>query len=303
MATVNPPLVVVVGQTGSGKSAAAHHLAKAIDGEIISADSRAIYKGMNIGTAKPTTTQQTEVKYHLIDINEPDQQVTAAQFKDLANKVIDQIRRRKKIPIMVGGSGLYVDSVLYDFSFLPKSSKALRDKLQKFDQPQLISYAKEKGLEVPVEALKNPRHLTRLLETSAGKATKRSLGPDILVVGLQPSRSELRSNITKRLDNMHRHGLKREAIELIDKYGTEAPGLNAIGYREWADYLASSKSANQVKAAILSNTLNFAKRQRTWFKRNPDIKWFDNEQTLYKYLIQQLSQNLPTSDTIFISNE
>lgn len=230
-------LVVVVGPTASGKSALAIELAKKFDGEIICADSRTVYRGMNIGTAKPTLQERAETKHHLLDIVEPDQTFTAAQFKELALKAIDEITTRDKLPIMVGGTGLYIDALLFNYSFAAPG--AARDS-------------------------NNPRHLDKTVAVGS-----ESIRPSTLVIGIEIDKEVLNRRIAVRTKKMIKAGLPDEAAALAERYGWNAPGLNAVGYQEWRGH----KNPMEAEAAINQNSIRYAKRQRTWFKRNSDIHW------------------------------
>lgn len=274
MATSQPtPLIVVVGETGSGKSALALEIAKRFNGEIICADARTVYKGMDIGTAKPSLKEQERVPHHLIDLVTPDIQFTAADFKAAALKAIKLISARGKLPILVGGSGLYIDAVLFDYTFLPKTDEKYRQKLQQLMPKELMAELNTKNIAFEHVDSKNPRRLQRLLETEGQTGGRQSLRPGSFVLGISLPRAELRRRLETRLDQMLRTGLKGEALSLADRYGWEAPGLNAIGYREWRRFQEGDSSNNGVRAAILSAQLNLAKRQRTWFKRNRSIEW------------------------------
>ncbi len=237
------PLVVIVGETASGKSALALELAERWNGEIIAADSRTVYRGMDIGTAKPSKADQTKVPHHLLDIVNPDEKFNVVNFQGRTLEIIQEIFNRDKLPIMVGGTGLYVDSILYDFSF--RDTGAERD-------PQ------------------NPRHLKKLDSLSDTKV----LRPNTLVIGLSIPKEELKERINKRVEAMIEQGLEREAKALGNKYGWDAEAMTAVGYREWQAYFAGQQTLEETKQLIITHTLQYAKRQRTWFKRNPGIHWF-----------------------------
>ncbi|MEO8785212.1 MAG: tRNA (adenosine(37)-N6)-dimethylallyltransferase MiaA [Candidatus Saccharimonadales bacterium] len=225
-------LLVIVGTTASGKSQAAMHLAQQHNGELICADSRTIYKGMDIGTAKPSATDQKLVRHHLLNIIEPDQKFTVARFQKLANQAIADIQARGKLPIMVGGTGLYIDSVIYDYSF-------------------------------------------------GSKASRRPLRPNSLVLGTRISDEQLKQRINQRIQDMFGQGLEAEVQRLAKRYGWQAPGLTAVGYREWQPLLAPIEGADKltteiVQEQIQKDTWQYARRQRTWFRRSSDIHWQDS---------------------------
>ena len=267
-------LVVIVGTTASGKSAVAMRLALEQGGEIICADSRTIYKGMDIGTAKPTAEDRKMVPHHLLDIIEPNQAFTVADFQRLANQAIADIQHRGKLPILVGGTGLYVDSILYNYSFRP-ANPALRQELDQLSVAELQRRAHEIGLELP-ENEQNPRHLVRLIETNGQEPHKQPLRPGAQVIGIDCPTDALKARITQRVDQMIDQGLAAEVEALAAKYGWEAEAMKGIGYREWQDYFAGSRNTEDLiktKELITKNTWQYARRQRTWFKRNKNIHW------------------------------
>lgn len=237
------PLVVIVGETASGKSRLAIDLAKRFNGEIICADSRTVYKGLDIGTAKPTAAEQRKIKHHLLDIVTPDQPFNVAQFKKLAEEAIRDISSRGRLPIMVGGTGLYVDSVLFDYKFSSKKSE--RDPL-------------------------NPRHLKDAPES------RNNIRENTLVMGLGIDRENLNKRINIRVANMMKKGLVNEVKNLSKRYGWDAPGLQTIGYKEFKNKLDNKDLLTQLTAEIERNTSLYAKRQRTWFRRNNSIHWVDD---------------------------
>lgn len=254
------PLVVIVGETGSGKSALALGLAEQFAGEIICADSRTVYKGLDIGTAKPSKQDQQRVPHHLLDIVEPDQRFTVADFKQLATKAIQDIQARSKLPIMVGGTGLYVDALLYNFEFAPPELAQKRDPL-------------------------NPRHLDKTI-----KPLRSDLRPNTLLLGLKLPQAELTTRLTSRTEAMLQQGLEQEVKGLSERYGWEIAALKSVGYREWQAYFASAQTFDQTKDLIIKHSLDYAKRQRTWFKRNPSIQWLQDPSKAVKITSQFLSK-------------
>jgi tRNA dimethylallyltransferase len=271
--TEPPKLVVVVGVTGSGKSNLAIRLAERFDGEIICADSSTVRKGMDIGTAKPSKEDQDRVPHHLLDIVEPDEQFTAADFKLQALDAIEDVTNRGKLPIMVGGSGLYIDGVLFSYQFLPRKD-ANRQKLEELSREKLLEIAKRRNIDVSKVDTKNPRRLLRLIETNGTSATKSDLRSNTLIIGLMSEREILKSSIEIRLNSMLKTGLEREVKNLSGKYGWDSQGLQAIGYKEWRKYFSGQGSIKNVQSAIVKNSINLAKKQITWFKRNSAIQWF-----------------------------
>jgi tRNA dimethylallyltransferase len=271
------PLVVIVGPTASGKSALALSLAAKFNGEIISADSRTLYKGMDIGTAKPTLREQKEVLHHLLDQFTIDTQVTAADFKLIAQAAIEEVALKKRLPFLVGGTGLYVDAVLYDFNFADRSNPAARAHLQTKTIAELQSELARRDIPLPSNE-KNPRHLVRQLETGGIVSLQTVLRKNTLIIGIDIDSSTLRSNIKNRVEMMFRQGLEEEVRDLVDSYGWSGILLQTIGYKEFAAYFAGELSLSEVEALIEKNTIRYAKRQRTWFRRNKSIHWIQKEE-------------------------
>jgi tRNA dimethylallyltransferase len=281
-----PELLVIVGATASGKTDLALKVAKAYRGEIISADSWTVYRGFDVGTAKSTITQQKSVKHHLIDVREANEGFNAPMFKNLALKAIADIQKRGKLPILVGGTGLYIDSVLYDFGFLPDSHE--RQALDNLTLQELLSLAIERKIDMTDIDSRNKRRVIRAIEAKGQKPTKGELRSGTLIVGLSVSNDELRRRIEKRTDRMIEAGLEQEVKALAGKYGWEAEPMKGVGYRQWREYFEDSQTLDETKARIVSATMGLAKRQRTWFKRSPDIQWFDSTQKAMVFLSGQL---------------
>lgn len=244
MAAVTSPLIVIVGETASGKTALGIELAQKFGGEIICADSRTIYRGMNIGTAKPTAEEQALVPHHLLDIRDPDETYNVAQFQKDAFECIEDILDRGKLPIMVGGTGLYVDSVIYNYTF---SSDGQRD---------------------PV----NPRHLLD------GRAADKKLRDNTLVIGIRKDRDDLDVRIQKRVEAMLAAGFVDEVRELVDKYGPDDVAVRGIGYQCFVDCLAGRLTLAEASEKFVHGDKVLAKKQRTWFKRNKSIHWLNNRE-------------------------
>lgn len=265
------PLIVVVGQTASGKSSLALALAERYNGEIIAADSRTIYKGMDVGTAKPSTAEQERIPHHLLDVVTPDQAFTVADFKLQAQVAIKDTQSRGKLPILVGGTGLYIDSVLYDFTLRPVD-QAQRAELEGLSVPELQERIIGQGFELPNNP-QNPRHLVRVLESNGAPSVRKPLRSHTLVIGLDVPVEVLQQRITERVAHMFQNGLESEVQGLSQKYAWQTPGMSAIGYAEFEPYIAKQYSLKEVTEQIIVHTRQYAKRQKTWFKRNPDIRW------------------------------
>ncbi len=269
-------LIVIIGETASGKSELAIRLAQEFNGEIICADSWTVRQEADIGTAKPTAKQRTQVRHHLLDIVSPCEDFTAAVFKRLANQAIANIASRGKLPIMVGGTGLYVDGVIYDFNFLPSGDRKAREELNKLSNEELLKKINGLGIEVGNVDIKNKRRLIRLIETNGLKPTKKELRANTLIVGLQPERDELSKRITERVDDMLTAGLEDEVRGLAERYGWDCEALKGIAYAQWRGYFSDLETRQEVRQKIIKANRDLAKRQRTWFKRNKSIHWLPN---------------------------
>jgi tRNA dimethylallyltransferase len=181
---MTPPLVAVVGETASGKSALAMELARRFDGELICADSWTVYKGFNIGTAKPSAAEQAEIRHHLLDVADPEQGFSAVEFQKLARRAVDDIQARGKLPILVGGTGLYIDSVLFDYQFLPAPPQSMRDELNKLSLEELQRKAHQQGLDTTGIDLQNKRRVIRLIESNGIRPSKGLMRNNALVLGI-----------------------------------------------------------------------------------------------------------------------
>lgn len=269
------PLLVIVGETGSGKTALSLELAERFGGEIICADSRTLYKGMDIGTAKPTVAERQRVPHFGLDLIEPCSTFTVFDFKQMAEKAIQDISSRGHLPILVGGSGLYIDAVLFNFAFRAKPTPSQREELENLTVEALQELVRKTGLRLP-ENSRNPRHLIRVLEAGEPPQQKHKLRPHTLVLGVQVERDELRRRIEQRVEAMVAAGLVDEVKRMYVKYGT-CEALKAPGYKAFSAYLQHEISLNEAKRRFVYNDMQLAKKQRTWFKRNKDVHWLPVE--------------------------
>lgn len=271
-----PPLLVIVGETASGKTELSLKLAHRFGGEIICADSWTVRKGVDIGTAKPTPEERAEIPHHLLDVVEPCGDFTAAVFKRMANQAIGDISARGRLPIMVGGTGLYVDGVIYDFDFLPAGDRKEREELNRLSISQLLDRVRALRLDTHSVDTRNKRRLIRLIETRGMKAGRAPLRANTYIIGLRTPREEIERRIIKRLDVMLADGLEAEVRGLADRYGWDCEALKGIGYAQWRGYFSGDQSLPETRSKIIRATFEYAKRQRTWFKRSKSIHWFDN---------------------------
>lgn len=267
------PLLVIVGETASGKSKLAMEVAQALNGEIICADSMTVRQGTDIGSAKPNEAERALIPHHLIDVVRPNESFTAAQFKLLAQEAIEDITSRGNLPIMVGGSGLYIDGVIYDYGFLPSVNPEDRQRLNDMTNEQLLEEIQVMGLEIGDIDSKNNRRLIRLIETDGVQPTKQNLRANTLVIGLEPNREQLNERIEQRVDAMFDAGLEYEVEDLAKQFGWDCEALKGVGYSQWRNYFLGTQSIQETKKYIVKATQDLAKRQRTWFKRNKSIQW------------------------------
>ena len=284
------PLIVIVGQTASGKSDLAVDLAVKFNGEIICVDSRTIYKGMDIGTSKPDLDLQKKVPHHLLDIVHPDEEFTAADMKIRANQSIKNIEMTGKVPFLVGGTGLYINSIIYDFKFGARKDKKTRQKLESLTDAQLASQAKNMGIRQKDVNFLNRRHLIRAIERGGMIKDASKLRQDCIVIGIEIDSNILKTRISERIDQMIDLGLEDEAKNLAEKYGFDVPGMNAIGYKEWKAYFEGEQSIDDVRQSMYKNTWQYARRQKTWFKRDKNINWITSVDEAVRLVEQFLIQ-------------
>ncbi len=270
------PLLVIVGETSSGKSTLALELAKRLNGELICADSWTVYKGFDIGTAKPSSSERAAVPHHLLDVAIAAEGFNAVRFQQLARGAIGDIASRGKLPILVGGTGLYIDAVIYNYDFLPPTSPDIRHELEGLSLDELLTRAEADGLNLAGIDARNKRRVIRLIENEGRLPTKHELRPNTLLLGLQTSRDTLHERIASRVDTMISAGLEAEVRRLVDDYGWEAEPMKGIGYKEWKEYISGTQDIEATRQKIIRNTMDLAKRQRTWFKRNSSIQWLTN---------------------------
>lgn len=289
--TTLPKIIAIVGPTASGKTALSISLAKKYHGEIVSADSRQIYRGMDIGTAKPPISQREDVPHHLIDIKNPDEEYTVADYKNDAVAAIKDILKRNKLPILVGGTGLYIDAVLDNLD-IPKikADPELRAKIEQDIEENGLAAVFKKLVDRDPEAAyvvdpKNPRRVVRALEVAivTGEpftAQRKKNGPlfDALKIGMNLPPEVLRERINLRIDLMLQDGLVHEVETLIKKYGKTCAAFDAIGYREIIDYLDGKMFLEQAADIMKHNTWHYAKRQMTWFRKDKNIQWITSKE-------------------------
>lgn len=279
MGSKEQPTVVILGPTASGKTGLSLRVAKELGNtEIICADSRTIYRGMDIGTAKPTPEEQKIAPHHFLDILEPDMRYSAAEFQKSTQKLIREIKKRGNIPMLVGGSGLYIFSIIYDYSFPAGPTNSRRKELEEKDADELRSILQYLDADTYSKIdTNNPRRLIRAIETAGlNKVANSQLIDNVCVLGLKPELQVLEDRIRLRTSLMIRDGLVDEVRALIGQYGSDVEPLQTVGYREIVDFLNKKTSLEEAEELINVHSRQLARRQITWFKRSKDIKWIKN---------------------------
>ena len=284
-----PIVIVVVGPTASGKTSLGIKIAKEVNGEIISADSMQIYKDMDIGTAKPMKEEMQNIKHYLIDFVEPNQRYSVAEFKKDAEKAIEEILQKGKTPIVVGGTGLYVDSLIYgieyqDIEFDEKYRKQLEERVEKEGLETLYNEAKNIDSQAVEKISTNDqKRILRILEIykATGKnkteqeieSRKNGVKYDYKVFAINMDREKLYERINKRVDIMIESGLVEEVESLLKKYNEFPTAMQGLGYKEVVEYLQGKLSKEEMIEKIKRETRRYAKRQLTWFRKNKQTIW------------------------------
>lgn len=293
---IKPKLIVILGSTATGKTGLAIRLAKQFNGEIVSADSRQIYKEMAIGTAKPTKKETKAVPHHLVDFVSLNEDFSVAIYKNKALKAIEKIYKKGKVPFLVGGTGLYIKSIIDNIDFPKvKPNKKLRKELEKKEVKELfIIYKKLDPQGAKLIDKNNKRRLIRAIEVSKLTrkpfwAQRKKLIPlfEVLQIGIKLPKKELEKRISKRTDKMFKLGLEKEVKKLKRKY-IKSPLLQTIGYAEWFQY----ENKKKIKEAVKLHTLQFTRRQMTWFKKDKRIIWIKNYSQAKSLIKSFLNKNL-----------
>jgi tRNA dimethylallyltransferase len=284
-----PLLVVILGPTASGKTALSLHVAEQMQGEIVSCDSVAVYRELEIGTAKPSQEDRRRVPHHLIDVAGPEELVTAGDYSRLARLAITEIAARGNLPIIVGGSGLYLRALLEGLFAGPPRSEELRVRLRERATERGTGYLHKLLRRIDpaagqaIHANDVPK-VVRALEVSLSARTpmtglwqqgRNALeGFRILRIGLNPDREALYQHINQRAREMFSAGLLQETRGLLDRYGASVWPLNSLGYKQALQHLRGELSREQAIVAAQQGHRNYAKRQMTWFRREPEVHWF-----------------------------
>lgn len=279
-------VLIICGATASGKTALSVYLAKKFNGEIISADSMQIYKGMDVGTAKVTQLEADGVAHHLIDIIEPIENFSVAEYKDLALKAIKEIRSKGKLPIIVGGTGLYVNALIYDYTFNDATANdAIREKYKRILSENGAEFLHETLAKIsPSDAMRlHPNdtfRVIRALEVAELGKTNVDSGKIVMpykAYAINYPREKLYERINLRVDKMFEEGLLEEVNGLLQQGVTfDCQSMKAIGYKEFKDYFDGVATLDDVREKIKKNSRNYAKRQLTWFRKMPNLIWYDD---------------------------
>ena len=285
-----PPLVLIVGPTASGKTSLGIKLAKQYDGEIISADSRAIYRDLSIGTAKPTLEEQDGIPHWGIDLVDPGERFTASDFQQYTNSKVAEIRARGHVPIIVGGTGLYVDAVMYAFEFSGEANDIeRRESLMTLGLDELYKYCSKNNIPLP-ENKKNKRYVVNnILRNGRVLKRKHELSPNTVVVGISTERDILRSRIEKRAAAIFHDGVIEEAQNAAAKYGWDNEAMTGNIYPLIHDYLEGILTMDELERKFIVRDWQLAKRQLTWLKRNEHIYWANLDEA-YTYLTRRLDE-------------
>lgn len=291
-------VIVICGPTASGKTKLSIEVAKKLDGEIVSADSMQIYQEMDIGTAKPTDDEKQGIKHYLLDFVSPDKRYSVAEYKKDAIKAIEEIIKKGKTPIVIGGTGLYINSLIYGIEY-PEIEIDLkyREELERIAENEGLDKLYEMAKQIDQEAIQaisqnDKKRICRILEIyhATGKTKtqqeveSRKNGPqyDYLVFGINMDREKLYNRINMRVDIMMENGLIKEVEDILERYKEFPTAMQGLGYKEVVEFLDGSITKQEMIDKIKMETRRYAKRQLTWFRRYEDIIWVDGLQDVQK---------------------
>ena len=267
------PLIVIAGPTASGKTALAVRLAERFGGEIICADSRTIYRGMDIGTAKPTRDERANVPHWGLDLVDPGARFTVSDFKAYAEQKIAEIRERGNVPFLVGGTGLYIDAIVFDFAFAGEANEVLREQLEQMNVQELQKYCENNNIKLP-ENDHNKRYLIRAIERKNVTVKRReTLIDNTIVVGITTNRETLRTRIALRSEQLFANNVVEEATILSKKYSWDSEAMTGNVYPLVRKYIAGELDETGLRREFEISDWRLAKRQMTWLRRNPYIMW------------------------------
>jgi len=301
------PLIVIAGPTASGKTGLSIGLAKALDGEIVSADSMQIYKYMNIGTAKPTKAERDGIPHHMMDFLEPDVNFSVADYCDMAHKTIEEIHSRGRMPILVGGTGLYIDSLVNNVDFdMDDKNHEIRKELEALAERDGVEAVHNILKEIDAETAEkyHPNNLRRVIRAiefyrvtgkriSQHAKEEKTSRYDVVYFCIDWDREILYERINKRVDIMVEEGLVEEVKSLLGKgYDKNSTAMQGIGYKEFYGYLAGEKTLEETLDEIKQSSRRYAKRQLTWFRRNKNIHWLSPGENILDDAINIINKTL-----------
>lgn len=298
-----PLLVVIGGPTAGGKSRLALELARRFRGTLLVGDSRQIYRGFDIGTAKPTREEQAAVPHRLVDLAEPDAPVTVAQYRLQALRAIDEILLEGRLPMLVGGTGLYLRAVMGDLEIPPVAPDPVRRE-RLLAQGRLHERLRQVDPAAAVRIHPNDHHrLVRALEVyevtgqpiSVWQARRHESPFRVVFLGLAPERKSLRERIADRTQRMIAQGWLAEVRSLVAQYGEDLPMLDTLGYAELLPVVRDERSLQEAMGLIIQNTCRYAKRQLTWFSREPHLEWVPESEfeAMVEWAERQLRSRMP----------
>lgn len=305
---MKPKVIVICGPTASGKTALSIELAKKIDGEIVSADSMQIYKDMDIGSAKPTKEEMEGIKHYLLDFVSPEERYSVADYKRDATIAINEIIEKGKTPIIVGGTGLYIDSLIYNIDYPEiEFDEEYRKSLEKRAEEEGLQNLYEEAKKIDSKAMENispndQKRILRVLELyhQTGKtkteqeieSRKNEIPYDYHVFALNMDREKLYDRINKRVDIMIEQGLIEEVEGIIKKYRTYPTAMQALGYKEIKEYIIGNITKEQAIETVKQETRRYAKRQLTWFRKNKQTIWLnalDKKEENIKKILEEIN--------------
>lgn len=300
---MKPKVIVIVGPTASGKTSTSIKLAKLINGEIISADSMQVYKEMTIGTAKPTTQEQEGIPHYLIDVVSPEETFNVTKYKELAEKAIEEVLFKDKTPIIVGGTGLYVSTLINGIEFAEVGEDLeYREEMTKMAEEKGAQYIHDMLRKVDPDAadaieVNNIRRVIRALEiykltgktkTFLDKESRKEVKYDYKVYGIETPREELYNRINVRVDKMFEAGLLEEVRSVNEKYKISSTAIQGLGYKEVIEYIEGKVSYEEMVEKLKMETRRYAKRQLTWFRREEKIVWYRLDEIVEK-IVEELA--------------
>ncbi len=298
-------VIVVIGPTSVGKTKMGVELAKKLNGEVISGDSMQIYRGMDIGTAKVTEAEMEGIIHHCIDILEPTDEYSVKDFQDMVREKIEDITQRGKLPIIVGGTGLYIKAALYDYQFSETKDQReeFREKYKDYSNEELYHYLMT--IDEQSALTLHPHNRQRVLraieifeETGQRKSDIEAAQQHICLydadfIGLTLKRSVLYERINQRVDQMREIGLKEEVERLYaSRLNRSYQSMKAIGYKEWFDYFEGQISEEEVYENIKKHSRQYAKRQYTWFKNQFDVHWYEVDLSNFHHTVETVLQDI-----------